>query len=229
MKLFNFKSIYPLANTMYGVNLDEEHAEEIALVGLELIGNKHTRLYRYVTDTIDKRIELPCNVDSIESVHLACVDAHILSPSLSSPNVENIITENWIEGSKKGTSPLYTKGKLVSYREEGDTLVFNSDYNNVTIVYHGIIVDDEGLPMITNKEMRALAAYLAFSDLYKQGLSRRDAGLLQASAVPKADWLKLCSAARVPEKLSQNDMNDILDVKTSWDRKTYGKSYHPTL
>jgi hypothetical protein len=40
--------------------------------------------------------------------------------------------------------------------------------------------------------------------------------------------MKLCSAARVPEKLSQNDMNDILDIKTKWDRKRYGKSFVPT-
>jgi hypothetical protein len=70
---------------------------------------------------------------------------------------------------------------------------------------------------------------LAYSDFYKQGLVRRDGGLLQMSALPKADWLKLCSAARVPEKLSQNDMNDILDIKTKWDRKRYGKSFAPVV
>jgi hypothetical protein len=29
--------------------------------------------------------------------------------------------------------------------------------------------------------------------------------------------------------MSQNDMNDILDVKTKWDRKRYGKSFTPVV
>jgi hypothetical protein len=41
----------------------------------------------------------------------------------------------------------------------------------------------------------------------------------------KADWLQLCNAARIPDHLSQNDMDAILDVKVRWDRKMYGKSF----
>jgi hypothetical protein len=37
--------------------------------------------------------------------------------------------------------------------------------------------------------------------------------------------LRLCNAARVPSYFSQNDMDKILDVKTRWDRKQYGKSF----
>lgn len=228
MKLHNFKTIFPLARTLYGVDIDSDTAEEIALVGLELIGNRHTHLYRYVADTVNKRIQLPCNAASIKSVHHPILDANVYSPEVSGVNADNIYIENYVEGHKKFESPMYTPGKLVHYREEGDELVFDKDYKNITIVYHGVIVDEDGLPLITDKEMKALAAYLAYSDFYKQGLVRRDGGLLQMSALPKADWMKLCSAARVPEKLSQNDMNDILDIKTKWDRKRYGKSFVPT-
>ena len=31
------------------------------------------------------------------------------------------------------------------------------------------------------------------------------------------------------DHLSQNDMNAILDVKSRWDRKQYGKSHKPIL
>lgn len=40
-------------------------------------------------------------------------------------------------------------------------------------------------------------------------------------------WYKLCDAARVPEHISQNEMNKILDAKTSWNRKIFNKSYKP--
>ena len=41
-------------------------------------------------------------------------------------------------------------------------------------------------------------------------------------------WNIKCDAARVPEAISQNDLDEALNVKTSWDRKMYGKSYKVT-
>ena len=43
----------------------------------------------------------------------------------------------------------------------------------------------------------------------------------------EAKWNRLCDAARVPEYLNQNEMNEILDAKHSWDRKIFNKSYKP--
>ena len=43
----------------------------------------------------------------------------------------------------------------------------------------------------------------------------------------KRDWASLCDAARIPYHISQNEMNEILDAKTSWNRKVYGKSLKP--
>jgi hypothetical protein len=43
----------------------------------------------------------------------------------------------------------------------------------------------------------------------------------------EARWKKLCDAARVSESISQNDMNEILSVMTSFNRSGYGRSYKP--
>jgi len=51
---------------------------------------------------------------------------------------------------------------------------------------------------------------------------------MQFSQVLKQDWEKKCDAARVDKTYwSQNDMNAILDVKSNYNRKMYGKSYKP--
>lgn len=42
---------------------------------------------------------------------------------------------------KRDKSVFYNSGVLLKYRQEGDYLVFDQDYANVTILYHGIIVD----------------------------------------------------------------------------------------
>jgi hypothetical protein len=43
----------------------------------------------------------------------------------------------------------------------------------------------------------------------------------------KQQWLFHCDAARVPEHISQNEMDQILNANTSWGRKTYGDSFKP--
>jgi hypothetical protein len=45
----------------------------------------------------------------------------------------------------------------------------------------------------------------------------------------KQQWLFHCDAARVAEYVSQEEMNKILDVQSSWGRKVYGKSYKPIM
>lgn len=47
MKLNNINSVYSLANILYGVTINPDNFEDIVLNGLQLIGNKHSRMYRY--------------------------------------------------------------------------------------------------------------------------------------------------------------------------------------
>lgn len=89
------------------------------------------------------------------------------------------------------------------------------------VVYHGYLVDDEGLPLINEKEQRAIAAFLAYATLYKESLKRVAADkyrykfMVEMLNSVKEDWLRLCNAARVKERLNQNDMDRILDAKAS--------------
>lgn len=224
----NFRAAYGLANTLYGVSLDLEEFEDIALVGWEMIGNKETRLYRYKADTEHRKITLPCNVDLIEAVYLPGPDSNNMD-SITDYNYYNVNVEYYNDLEKKEMNPFFNKGHLAKYRIEGDSIVFDRDYNNVTIIYHGIIVDDDGLPYLSDKELQAIASYVAYVDIYKKSLIRRDGNLVNLANVVKADWLRLCNSARIPTHITQNDMNDVLDVKTRWDRKMYGKSFKPML
>ena len=79
MALHNFNAAYSIVNTLYGITLPENEFEDLALDGWERIGSKHTRLYRYVGDVVDGKLELPCNVDIIESVHVPIPEAQLTS------------------------------------------------------------------------------------------------------------------------------------------------------
>ena len=98
------------------------------------------------------------------------------------------------------------------------------------VVYHGIFVDDEdGLPLINEKEQLAIATYVAYVSTFKEAIRKKDSALMQIAGVIKTEWLNKCNAARIPEYISQNDMDKILDARARWDRKAYGKSFKPML
>ena len=230
MKLHSINAAYTLAQALYGVEPQQYDFEDIAMQAWELINNKHTRLYRYTGNTIDKRLELPCNVDVIESVHIPINDAQMTSNKTVFNSIETLFIEGYIDAWKRLEAPLNQRGKLVKYREGDNSLYFNRDYPRVMIVYHGIIVDDEtGLPLVNDKELTAIAAYIGYALTFKKAIQSRDKGSMEIAMILKQDWLRYCNAARIPAHFSQNDMDAILDVKARWDRKAYGKSMKPII
>lgn len=187
MKLNNFKSVYAEVHTLHGITVDPSNFEDIALTGWDLIGNKQTRLYKYTTSTVNKRVKLPCNIDILEAVFSPEIESNSSTQLSSYPNLYNQYVEQWIEAWKRDKSAFYNKGRLVKYRLEGDELVFERDYPSLTILYHGIIIDEDGLPYLTDKEVHALATYCAYNDLYKKSIAQRDGNLFQLSQAIKAD------------------------------------------
>lgn len=144
-------------------------------------------MHRFVGDTVNKVLQLPCNADIIESVHLPIVDAQI-STSTTDFNYDAVFVEHNIAADNKLSDPYYQPGKYLRYDQGNGELFFDKDYNRVMVVYHGVLLDDEnGLPLINEKEMRAIAAYVAYASLYREGLVKRDSGLVQLANTIKAD------------------------------------------
>ena len=193
----------------------EDDFAEIGLIAWNLIGNKITKLYRYTSciKCPDNTIELPCNVDMIVSVNL-CFE-------------EGGPIENIIENSKFDADPLFAKGRYVEYEKVGNTLYFPRNYGKVTVLYKGIILDDNGLPYLTDAESLAIATFAAYTMKYKEALKTNNTGIMNIALNLKKEWYTRCDQARIPESVSQNDMNEILDAKSNWNRKIFNKSYHP--
>ena len=230
MKRYPFFTAYNHALTFYGTEISPIDFENIGLVGWEKIGNKDYRLYKYTaksekSENGEYKIELPCNADIIEAVTGMHEDYQRTTPT-SEYNNESSWVEEYIESLKFHTNHLYTSGKYIKYRREENTLYFSEPFRLVNVLYKGVIVDDEGLPLLTEREIDAIATYVAYSDLYKKALMSRDSATFQFVQVLKADWEKKCTQAGV-EYLNQNQLDEILNVSTSWDRKRFGKSFKP--
>lgn len=226
----NFHYAISLAQTLYDVEGNLEDLEEIGLIAYEFIGNKQTRLYKTQVDCIDGVIQLPCNVDIIEAVTLVGhEDGNDYSNIHRNKNSELQYSEDYIETYKTNTNPLYISGEDVKYKQAGDKLYTNIKFGRVNLLYHGILLDEDGLPCLNDKEAVAIADYIAYTLKYKEALKTNNQNVMTIAKDIKKSWLIHCDAARVPEHLSQNELDTILDVKTSWGRKVYGRSYKPAL
>lgn len=227
MKNLNFHTAYTYIQTNYGLNIDQLEFESSGMIAYDKIGNKQTEIKEFVGDVVNGELELPCDVASIEAVFGNFIDSQKTSNKQRWPQVITNYIEQYIEYWKYNKSLLYDYGVLLNYQMRENTLLFDKDYKNVLVLYRKQILDEEGFPYINSKEAEAIAAYCAYTDLYKQAIRTRDPNTYQMAQNIKLEWARLCERARVPEKVSQNDMNRILDVMTSFDRKSYGKSFKP--
>lgn len=225
MEKNNFHYVAVLLDQLYGIEMDDEDLEEIGLLAWDSIGNKNTRLYKYTTCiNSDNSITLPCNASSIEAITTSYEDWNRSVNDLDNGDLNSAYIENYIEAGKVYSSPYYVSGKLIDYEQNGLDVYFPKNYGTVNVLYKGILADEEGLPYLTDKEAKAIATFIAFTLKYKEGLSTNNTVIINLATNLEQKWLKYCDQARVG-KLSQNDMNSILEIKSSWDRKSYGFGY----
>lgn len=228
----NFHYAISLAQTLYDVDGDMDDLEEIGLIAYNFIGNKNTQLKKVMLDVNpqDGSIQLPCNVSYIEAVTY-CGPEDWSYTSNTKPNGDSVslYTENYIEANKQFLDPHYISGKFVKYRKVGDTLFVNKGLGKVILLYHELIVDEDNLPLINDKEAIAIADYIAYVVKYKEAIRTSNRNILQLAQELKQQWLFHCDAARVPEHISQNEMDQILNAQGSWGRKVYGRSFKPIM
>lgn len=225
----NFNIIFEKLDLLYGLDLDETDAVDIGLIAWNKIGNQNYKLFRF-RGKVGKNgeVQLPCNCpeDGIEAVTYDFEDWDYTDNLHVNGDYNSGFTEHYIEGRKHFKDPMYVHGRYVKY-EKGPGVIYVHDHiPYVNVLYKGVYVDDDGLPYISNKEAEAIACYIAYTEKFKQGWKTNNEKVLQAAQLLEQRWLKLCSQAKV-RYLNQNDMNEILDAKSRWDRKLFNKSYKP--
>lgn len=210
----------------YGVDMDDELFETIGLHAWDKINNKAYRWYKFRGEVKDHKIELPCNVDYIEYVQGPGESVGTTEPvtSTGAYNRSSLIEET-IESQRRDTSVYYGRGHYVDYVQDGRHLIFKREHFPVEILYKGVVLDDNGLPKLNHKELEAVAKYCVYIDLQKKAMVTKDNSTMQLALMMKQEWLQAQSNARTPIYFSQNEMDQILDVQSSWDRKRYGISY----
>lgn len=95
---------------------------------------------------------------------------------------------------------------------------------SAVLLYSCIEKDPDGLPYLNDPEVEAIALTLAKQELERR-VFRGEQAALPALQIfgPKADIAM--ANAKSPEKLNDDDLDRLLDIKTSWGRKTHSSRY----
>ena len=229
----NFKYAISLAQMLYDIDInDMDTLIEIGLVAYGFIGNKNTQLKSEIVNVDQKTglVKIPCKADLIEAITDPRVEDWDYTSNVKNFGDYNTLNvEQYIEKSKQSIDPLYISGRFIKYRREGDYIYVNEHLQQVCILYHTEELDEEDLPLINDKEAIAIADYIAYTIKYKEALRSNNSAVFQMAQTIKKQWQIHCDAARVPEYVNQNEMNDLLEVMSSSNRKVHGRSYKPTV
>ena len=229
----NFKYAISLAQMLYDIDInDMDTLIEIGLVAYNFIGNKNTHLVEDIVN-VDMRtglVNLPCKADLVEAITYPKIeDWNYTSNTKNFGDFNTLNVEQYIEKSKQSVDPLYISGRFIKYRREGNYIYVNEKVDVVCVLYHMEQLDEEDLPLINDKEAIAIADYIAYTIKYKEALRSNNSNVFQMAQTIKKQWLLHCDAARVPEYVNQNEMNDLLEIASSYNRKVHGRSFKPTV
>lgn len=230
MELYDFHYAQVLANQLYNTDMEPEDFEELGLLAFDRIGNRRSILHNScIKVNNDNTITLPEKCGRIEALTYNFEDANFDSPLHNYGDIDSINIENNIEQTKELTSPQYISGRYVKYIANGNTLYLKDDCRGkvLNLLYYENIVNEDDLPQITYKEALAIATYVAQVQMFKKAIATNNSGLMQMSQLLEKKLAYYIDQARIPDYVSQNEINEILDTKSSYDRKVYGKSYKP--
>ena len=229
----NFKYAITLAQMLYDIDInDMDTLLEIGLVAYNFIGNKNTQLVSEIV-SVDRKsglVKLPCKADLVEAITCPNIEDWNQTSNIKNfGDFNSLNVEQYIEKSKQSVDPLYLSGRFVKYRREGNYIYVTENIDQVCVLYHSEQLDEDDLPLINDKEAIAIADYIAYTIKYKEALRTNNSAVFQMAQTIKRQWLIHCDAARVPEYVNQNEMNEVLDAMSSSNRKLHGRSYKPTI
>ena len=95
------------------------------------------------------------------------------------------------------------------------------------IVYRSLLVnEDDGLPLLNDKEVAAIAAEVTRREVARQAFQGIKGKAEMLSYIEK-EANRLMAAAKIDEYINDDAIDQILDIKTTFDRKIYGRRYNP--
>ena len=237
----NILAAYSVLQRKYGITMAENDFLEDAYQAFKDINSVPVQMYKSIQKPQSKDtmiISVPCNLYKLVSITAS--PAHIDGYDDFEPYSKRTETNGHVERLNviTGNSDLKTYhfndtpytglGTYLSFEWVDATAIKIHDKSlwdtEIYIIYEGIKTDEDGLPMITRKHANAIAAQVAKSHVIKK-LFSGDATLSALLPMITQDAARLMQAAAIPEQLTDNQLDEMLNEHTRADRKRHNRSF----
>lgn len=235
----NIRAGLPVMKSIYGLTTDEYDYIDTAIDALRDI--KHFGITEYVAYSpvnADGYAPLPCNATIIDAVTTAKMGKKVFKDRLVSEiqltadndtyYLQQEVMNNLGYGAgflaRPGLVDMFGDGYISYYLTNDKKIKVDKAYakETIAIAYKGISVDAEGYPLITRKQANALAAIVAKNILTKRAF-RGEKAAISMLELAMANSARLRQAASIPERITDNEIDQLLDAQTTFNRKSYGR------
>jgi hypothetical protein len=235
----NIRAGIPVMNSLYGVTIDEYDYIDMSIDALRDI--KHfgiTEYIAYVPVNMEGYASLPCNTTIIDAVTTSKMGRkvfrdRILSTLEVSTENDDYYLQKEVMNSigfgvgyfiKPGLADVYGDGYISYFLTDDKKIKVDPVHggSNIGIAYKGISVDPEGYPLITRKQANALAAIVAKNVLTRKAY-KGDKVAIAMLELAMNNSARLKQAASIPERITDNELDEMLNAQTTFNRKTYGR------
>jgi len=216
---------------LFGLDIPKTRFEEYAEYAFKEIGTNIALIKTEGTILEGGYIKLPCDARIIKAVSMDLITFSKWNAiNIGQDNLKSIDGFYYYQDASRSTA--LPQGNYVTYNFiDSDTIQIDpSLYNGDSLVgdyayvlMYADYMDEEGWPMVTHKQALAIAWYCAFLHSQRE-LFRGIEMKVPFEYVQKEAFRKL-AAAKVPEYISDNEMDQILNAKFSFNRKRYNTDY----
>lgn len=214
------------AQEQYALNIKEDEFIELGYKVWRDIGNIAVVTQRLVVAVPDDYvIELPIGCEFISSV---TVLDPIVSTYYNSSGAVTDTSDTVQYNPKINESINSTSGQSVNYVLEDNAIRITSVEAlnaEILLVYKSILIGDDGLPLLNDKEVAAIAAEvtrrITVRDAFKGVATQKN--MLEYIT---AEAARCMQAATIAEKINDDELDKMLDIKTAWDRKVFGRRFN---
>lgn len=235
--VLNIRTGLTTLKTKYGIHVDEYDYLDISIDTLRDIRNYGTTEYfAVVTPDEEGNFPAPCNFDTIDAVvglkqGLKQFKDRVEYKILNNYNNDSFYTARSISTElgwdyfRHGLTGIVNRDGYISYQlKDNKEIMVGKEYADKTIVvaFTGISVDAEGYPLINRKQANALAVVAGKFYTIKKGL-RGDPKVMNMIEYFATESARLVQAASIPENITDNELEELMDAKVSFNRKTFGR------
>ena len=206
-----------------GIKIPDALFKEWAEWAIDVVGRNDLEIRIATKVRENGEVPLPCDVSAVEA---ATLDMDIFETWKGTPIDE--------QGKRVGMKTLNMDHSPVSMptglpyidfqvtREDSIQVTPSLKGQYVYVKAKTYITDRDGELLFTNKQIRAIMYYVIAIKAERDYLTG-NTGIDPEKAMKRAQ--KLVAASRVPDELSDNEIDRILNVKVSFDRKMYNKDF----